>query len=457
MAVDYINTLGAGAGFNTKDLVAALVEAERAPKQAIIQSKIDSSEAQVSALAQAVAELSTLRDAARTLNDQTDFDSYTVSNSLSSALSATVTSTATPGSHTVSISNIAASQRSITGDLGGKDDALNGGNAFNIGIVIGSVTNTISVSTPTPAGAVAAINEANLSVTAELIDAGTSGTDYFIKLTGGTGSDNAFTPSSNPNSVLSFSTQQSAANASLVVDGTTFARATNTISDIVPGVTLSLVAATSGTSANIVVNRDDSQVKATISDFVSAYNASRSKLTKLHSAAEEGALKSDSVFKNLTKSIHNIMLNTSSTPGASLTRLSDIGISIDKTGVLSLESTTLENALKNNLSDVVEIFSGSTNNDNEIGAKSRGIAGDLSKLIADSTSRSGYFTTQSQAITGRLTAYQSDLTKLEDRLLTLKDRYTQQFLAMQQVVDSMNNTKDNLISTFENLPYTQKK
>ena len=456
MAVDYINTLGAGAGFNTKELVGALVEAERAPKEAIIQKKIDSSEAQVSALAQAVAELSTLRDSARTLNDQTDFDSYTVSNSLTSALAATVTSTASPGNHTVSISNIAAAQRSVTGDLGGENDTLNGGNAFNIGIVVGSVTNTISVSTPTPAGAVAAINAANLSVTAELIDAGTSGTDYFIKLTGETGSDNAFTPSSDPNSVLSFSTQQSAANASLVVDGTTFARATNTISNIIPGVTLSLAGGTSGSSANIVVNRDDSQVKTKITDFVTAYNSARSKLKTLSSAADGGALKSDSVFKNLTKSIHGIVLNTSSTPGSSLVRLSDLGISIDKTGVLSITSTTLDTALENNLSDVVTIFSGATNNDSEIGSKSRGIAGDLSKLIADSTSRSGYFTTQSEAITGRLTDYQSDLATLESRLANLKDRYTQQFLAMQQVIDTMNNTKDNLISTFDNLPYTNK-
>ena len=54
VAVDYINTLGAGAGFNTKELVEALIEAERALKEAIIRGKIDSSEAQVSALATAV-------------------------------------------------------------------------------------------------------------------------------------------------------------------------------------------------------------------------------------------------------------------------------------------------------------------------------------------------------------------------------------------------------------------
>ena len=50
MAIDYINTLGAGAGFNTKEIVSALVEAERVPQESRIQTKIDKSESTLSAL-----------------------------------------------------------------------------------------------------------------------------------------------------------------------------------------------------------------------------------------------------------------------------------------------------------------------------------------------------------------------------------------------------------------------
>ena len=59
MAVDYINTLGAGAGFNTKELVAALVNAEKAPKESSINNRITES-AKISALASAVSNLNTL-------------------------------------------------------------------------------------------------------------------------------------------------------------------------------------------------------------------------------------------------------------------------------------------------------------------------------------------------------------------------------------------------------------
>ena len=68
MAIDYINTLGAGAGFNTKEIVSALVDAETVPTQSRLQSKIDENNAKVSALADAAASLSSLKTAADTLS-----------------------------------------------------------------------------------------------------------------------------------------------------------------------------------------------------------------------------------------------------------------------------------------------------------------------------------------------------------------------------------------------------
>ena len=84
-SIDYVNTLGAGAGFNTKEIVNALVEAERAGKKSIIDAKIDDNEAQISGLASAVSKVSDLRLAAIKLNDATDFNIYDVANSQSSA------------------------------------------------------------------------------------------------------------------------------------------------------------------------------------------------------------------------------------------------------------------------------------------------------------------------------------------------------------------------------------
>jgi hypothetical protein len=65
VAIDYINTLGAGAGFNTKEIVSALVDAETSVSKARIESKIEDNDTQISALATAAASMVALQDAAK--------------------------------------------------------------------------------------------------------------------------------------------------------------------------------------------------------------------------------------------------------------------------------------------------------------------------------------------------------------------------------------------------------
>ena len=155
-----------------------------------------------------------------------------------------------------------------------------------------------------------------------------------------------------------------------------------------------------------------------------------------------GALKSDSVYKSLVNSIHNTLLGTSTTPGANLSRLSDIGISIDKSGSLNVSATKLDSALKDNLADVTKIFSANTDDDNEIGIKGRGVAGDISKIIADATARTAILLPSPEALSSRVTEHGKEPREARDQTVSrLQERYTQQFLTMQQVIDSMNNTK----------------
>ena len=84
--IDYINTLGAGAGFDSKSIVAALVNAEKAPSENRIQRKIDTSEAQISAIGQAISAFNELQEAAKTLDDLSDFSNFTTSNSATTAM-----------------------------------------------------------------------------------------------------------------------------------------------------------------------------------------------------------------------------------------------------------------------------------------------------------------------------------------------------------------------------------
>ena len=89
-----------------------------------------------------------------------------------------------------------------------------------------------------------------------------------------------------------------------------------------------------------------------------------------------------------------------------------MGVSLTRTGQLEISQTKLDTALANNFDDVVTLFSADTNNDSEIGTANRGLAGDLSKLIKDLTSSTGYFTTQAETLAQRTVEYQSKTSRI---------------------------------------------
>jgi flagellar hook-associated protein 2 len=347
-------------------------------------------------------------------------------------------------------------------DFTSTTQTLNSGTAFDLTVAIGpngnQTSHTVSVTTATPAGIVSALNAADLGITARLTDVGTSGTSYKIQLTGESGTDKAFSITPSVNSLLSTATPsgQTAANADITVDGLQFSRATNSINDLIPGVTLELNAATNG-AANMSINQDTSAAKTKITDFVAAYNVVKGALDEITSFEQEGAFAGDSLFRKIASDLSSIMTNVSSTRGTSLTRLSDLGISITKVGTFEVNDSKLESALANNFADLTTIFSAGTTNQTEVGDANRGIAGDISKLITDLSSSAGYITTQTASLNAQVAEYQVDLADLGTRMEKIEDRYTQQFLTMQRVVDEMNRTKDDLISSFDNLPFTRKR
>ena len=108
MAVDYLQALGVGAGFDTKQIVTALVDADKASKQSSIDRGTKDVEANVSGMAQLKSSLSTLQSAFKRVDDKRDFNFSTVSNSDPSLISANFdTSTALPGTYKVSVSQLA--------------------------------------------------------------------------------------------------------------------------------------------------------------------------------------------------------------------------------------------------------------------------------------------------------------------------------------------------------------
>ena len=455
-SIDYVQALGAGAGFDTKKIVEALVNAERAPTEARINSKIAESDAKISGLGKAVSVLSVVKDAAERLNDAKDFNTFTVNNSQESAFSATSTTSARAGSNNITVSQIAQEQRSVSNAFASETNAFNA-NPITVSISVGSsnpTTTDITVTDASLQGTVSAINAANLGVTAEIVDTGAASDRYRIQLIGKTGAENAFTLTSS-DSALTFSSVQTATDAQLNVNGIDFTRSSNVIDDVLTGVTLSLNTVTSGT-ANLSINQDDSQARANIVDFVAIYNEAQRQLKELSNSSVGGELAGDSIFRSLTSSLRSLVLGTSSSASGNVSNLSDMGISVSRTGELNVDDTKLDNALANNYADVVKMFSANTDDQTASSTAAAGLAGDISNLIADATDANSYLLTQQDTLADANSARQEELSDLADRMERVEERYNRQFLAMQQIIDQMNSPRESMESSFENLPFSNR-
>jgi flagellar hook-associated protein 2 len=162
-----VNSLGAGSGIDIKGLAQSLVEAEKTPQKERIDAKINRSEARITGYGAMKYALSELKNAFAKLNDASDFGSIKPSNTQPNALSVTASSTAEAGTYNISVLQTALAQRTASNSFTARSTSLNNGAAFTLSLTSGDTVTPISVTTPTPAGMVNAINGAKLGVTAQ--------------------------------------------------------------------------------------------------------------------------------------------------------------------------------------------------------------------------------------------------------------------------------------------------
>lgn len=473
MAVDtnLITALGAGSGVDVKALANSLVEAERAPKQQAIQSKIDKSEARISGYSAMMAALDIFKQQVDGLDSVTDFAAVDTRNSNPLAVQVSTNSLASPGAHTISIASLAQAQRSVGDGFDNVTSQVNGGNAFTLSLTVAGENTDIEISAAnTNASAVVnAINQAGAGVSAQLLDTGVEGaTDrYKIVLTGQTGASNSFAVSSDAADTtgLNFTTPagQAAADASVTVNGVAISRSTNTIDDVIPGMTFDLLGPTTGAVA-VQLNRDSSGLKEKVQSLVTAYNNMVSDFGILTGPASDdeediysGALRGDSTVRSVLSQIRQVFFGESQTAGESITNLRDMGVSVDKDGVVTLDETTLDEALANNFEEVVSALAGRTTEevDGETVIR-QGLGAEMASRLRALMGPTGIILGQSNSAESQVTRYEEQLEKLETRMEGILERYTKQFAAMESIVGQLTSMRESLKSQFEAMLNTGK-
>ena len=211
------------------------------------------------------------------------------------------TSSATAGTHTVVVQNLAQTSSGYLDAIANSSDALAGSVSIQVGngttenIVIGAAPTTPAANTiytgtggNTLADLAKAINSANLGVSANVLTDANGSRLSLVSGTSGSAGQQTVTSSltdanlvttKNPTGAINYNATVTGLNANLTIDGVPLTSASNTVTNLIPGVTFQLLAPSATESGGslepvqVVIGNDNTGVESTVNQFISDYNS----------------------------------------------------------------------------------------------------------------------------------------------------------------------------------------
>ncbi|PKP87955.1 MAG: flagellar hook-associated 2-like protein [Alphaproteobacteria bacterium HGW-Alphaproteobacteria-17] len=349
-------SLGFGSGIDMKKLVEDLSAASRDPKVARIASLNQQNQARISALAQARSNLDGFADSlSQMVSDGTLRSTPTVSDQSILGATSRAGLSADSFAATVVVNQLARAQTNYSAVVASRTDAIGTG---TMTLTVGGVATAITVGAGNNSldGLANSINASGAGVTASIIaDEG----GHRLILKGPTGAANAFTLTADPDAdpaLAAFATGggmtqgQSAANAEFTIDGIAFSRASNIVDDVVPGMSLTLKKAAPGQPVDIGASRPLDMIKQTVGDFVAVYNQLKKSVL-----AASGMAGPTASLRELERELATLVGQVV-TSHPTINKLSDIGVSTTKDGLLAVDEAKLAKALETDAGAVEALF-----------------------------------------------------------------------------------------------------
>jgi flagellar hook-associated protein 2 len=360
---------GLASGLDTKAIISALTAIERRPISQL-ETKKTSLNRQKSLFGDLGTLLGKLTTAAKALKTTSDFLQMKAASSNEDLLTATASSTATPGSYDIKVLSLARSQ--VSASAGAASPTASLGGPASLQIDIGGNTHFIAVNSPTLDSVAAAINDQDIGVRASVVDTGNTingGTERYqlVLRSATTGSEGAFTVSYDDgdtafqNLVNGITEKVGGTNANLEIGGISVSRASNSISDAIPGVTLDLKSADVGATVQLTISTDAEQTSKKVQAFVDAYNSVVDFMAAQNVVDTEGKTSSplfgDALLRSVRTNLRGIAGGlVSGTGNDAYQLLSQIGIKSDTAGKLTFDSTKFGEALADDETAVAAIF-----------------------------------------------------------------------------------------------------
>jgi flagellar hook-associated protein 2 len=425
-------------GFNQIDfnqILNAVMQQERVPLTRLETQKktLETQNGAFATLAGKLAAVETALDGLR----KVDSLSLLAATSSNAGVGVSTTTGTVPGTYDIVVSELARAQvtasQSTYASLGA--EVATGGTLTLTPTTGAPVTITLTGST-TLSELAAKINAADASALASVVQ--TAPGSYQLVLTGKeTGSTNAFTITNalTGGNGLTFAdvdtdgvidNKQDAGNAAFTVNNLAVTSASNTVTDVIPGVTLSLLKKDPAVTATVKVTQDTTGAKDLVDKLVTAYNDVLKFVKDQGTTAVAGkaSIGRDPLLRGLRDSLRQAI--GAAYAGGTLTRLAQVGIGFDSSGSMTLDKKVFDAAIADSPSDVQFLFSGADGG--------HGAFGTMATLIEDYTEAGGLVAgarerldDQVRAITRRMDTVS---TQLELRRSALQKEYMAADLAM---------------------------
>ncbi len=441
-----ISAPGIGSNIDVNSIVTQLMSIERQPLDALNQRKTIYSN-ELSAFGKISSDLSGLQSAASALKSADGFKIFSATAADPTYVTATADSTATSGSHSITVTQLAQAQKLFSTTFGDTSTTAVGTGSLTFSNGASSFSVTLDSTNNTLDGIANAVNSAssNFGVSASIVNDGTgnrlllspnnTGTAYAITVsvtdTGdGNNTDNAgLSRLSYVGGAQNLSQTQIAKSAILTVDGLSgITKASNTISDVIQGVTLNLQKEGVSTTLNVAV--DTEAITAKLNTFVTAYNRLAGDVKDLHKKG--GTLEADNTVLAIQSQLISVFNTQSTLTGNAFNYLAQTGLSLQSDGTLSLDSAKFSSALSSNLTDVVKLFTDPTQ-------------GYMQQFYTQTTAllqAGGLVDAKNQGINTRISDIGTRIDQMTNRLTLTEKRLRAQYSALDAMLGSMSYTSN---------------
>ncbi|WAM55090.1 flagellar filament capping protein FliD [Vreelandella venusta] len=438
-----ISSLGIGSGLDLNGLLDQLQDAERG-KLKPIERQLETQQTKISAYGQLQSALSKFQTAAAELNDSALYESLST-NVGGDAITATADGEAQPGSYNVTVNTLATRGTLASEGVAELDASLTTAEqtlTFSFGdgsskeVTIGANSSLEDIRD--------AINASEDSgVNATIVN---DGTNYRLALSSSeTGADASITGFSfsgtEPFAADTDNTLQAGTDAALTVNGIAITSPTNQVEGAIQGVTLNLQEEGDST---VEVEQNTRAVREAITGFVDAYNELKGTIGELTSFNAEtgvaGELNGDNTVRTVESRMRSIL---SGGIEGEFSMLSDIGISLQRDGTLSIDESELDNAIVNNQDALSVFFAGDADDSGMAGQLNQG----LDQLLGTNGAVKGAITGAENRVESLVERY----TRTEQTIERTISRYRTQFGQLDSMIAQMNQTSSYLTQQFDAL------